>query len=289
MARVETLQDFSKTLYQLLKSDRDVNIAVAGFTGEGKSTFTYKLCKDYGLVSGVKWQPNFSTWSRNELLEWIDGKKGSKILKNGLKPKQLPEYSAINVDELWLLFYKRNWYDEKQIDSIATLNMCRDRHLLIIGNVPNFWDLDSAFLTRIRFYIYILERGKAWVFEQENNPFSNDPWNRNRNKILFRKLKNPFMLPNFVCEIQFPDFTPEEKIEYYEIRNRKRILAIDQSKGEKKEYYRDLKDQRNAVAKMLWQQNQGIVKGKKTKKLALRDFADAMGISREAARLILSA
>ncbi len=75
--------------------------------------------------------------------------------------------------------------------------MCRDRHLLIGGNIPNFWDLDTAFNSRIRFYVYIPNRGVAWVFEQENNPFSNDVWNRSKNEKGFRKYKNPYLLPNF--------------------------------------------------------------------------------------------
>lgn len=293
MPRVETLHSLAKICYQILLSDRDCNMAVGGMTGEGKSTFLSKLLQAYAKISGVKWDFNLMTWSRKELLEWIDGKKGGKVLKSGLREKQLPEFSAIDVDELWLLFYKRNWYDEGQIDSIGTLNMCRDRHLFIGGNVPKFWDLDSAFLSRIRFYAFVLQRGKAWIFEQENNPFADDTWNKNFNSKIFRRAKNLFMSPNFVCEVNFPDWTPAEKETYYAVRNEKRLMAIDQYKqDDQRERYHSIKSQRDKLIKLLFEQNADIVSHKKiakelgVSKLTNQGIADVIGISHEACRLI---
>lgn len=292
MARVETLESFALMCHKILRSDRDVNIAIGGFTGEGKSTCLTKIFQAYSKVSGVKWDFNFMTWSRKELLAWIDGKKGGKVLPSGLVEKQLPEYSAINIDELWLLFYKRNWYDEGQIDSLATLNMCRDRHLLIGGNVPNFWDLDSAFSSRIRFYIYVVRRGVAWVFEQENNPFSVDAWNKNYNRMLFRKIKNPYLIPNFVCELNFPDWLPSEKLKYYEIRNKKRVLAIEQGKGEKIERYSKVKKQRDTLLRMLFnidekfRENKEFIELFEWEKLTNKGVGDAIDLSISAVHLI---
>lgn len=286
---VKSLDEFALLLHKLLRSDRDVNLGISGFTGEGKSTFLIQLFKKYSELNKVKWNFNHMTWSRKELLKWIDGKKN----KDGLFEGQLPEYSSIALDELFLLFYKRNWYDEGQIDSIATLNMCRDRHLLIGGNVPNFWDLDSAFTSRIRFYIYIVNRGRAWVFEQENNPFSQDAWNKTLNKKMFRKVGHPYGLPNFLMEINFPDLSPKEKINYLSIRNKKRLMAIDQSKDDKKEVYRDIKRQRDTLIKLLLEMNKDIVKDKEVSKrlginkLSVKDLSDLLGISQSIIRMIL--
>jgi len=239
------IEEFALTNFSLIKSDRGNIIGVAGATGEGKTSFTNALLTEYSKISCTYWGFDRMTWDREELLEWIDGKKKSEPNKvTGLKPNQLPEYSAISPDELIQMFYKRTWYEYEQIDAISTFNMCRDRHLLIVGNVPSLWDLDGGLLTALRFYVYIPYRGIAWVFEQENNPFAKDRWNVNENKKIFRKNKNPYSIPNFVCEIQFRDFEGNEKEEYYKIRNDKRVKAISK-KNVDRERYKDIKEQRN--------------------------------------------
>jgi len=186
------------------------------------------------------------TWSRKELMTWIDGEKNTdKNKETELRPGQLPEYSCIVPDELFHMFYKRNWFDDEQMNAVSTFNMCRDRHLLVMGNVPDFWDLDGGFQKRVRFYIYIPERGVAWVFEQENNPFTKDPWNVTENKKSFRKTKTPARVANFICQIFYDDWTPEEKEKYYKIRNNKRVIALQESGSTKKERYKVIKDQRD--------------------------------------------
>ena len=152
---IATIEELAQIVSDLLRSDRDVNMGTGGFTGEGKTTFMIQLMKAYAKISNTYWGFNRLTWSRKELLTWVDGENNSQKDEYGLKKGQLPEYSSILADELFLMFYSRNWFDSEQIDAIATFNMCRDRHLFLGGNVPDFWDLDSAFRKRIRFYAYI--------------------------------------------------------------------------------------------------------------------------------------
>jgi hypothetical protein len=228
MSKIVSMQTFAQLIHKLLRSDRDVNIAVSGFTGEGKSTFTTQLQKTYAKTAGVYWGFDRMTWDRDEMMKWIDGDGDEK-------KGRLPEYSAILPDELFHMFYRRNWFEGGQIDAISTFNMCRDRHLFVAGNVPNFWNLDGAFQERIRFYAYIPERGVAWVFQQENNPFSKDQWNVNENLKYFRKYRNPYKCPNFIFEVRFPDWDEQEKKEYYAIRNEKRVKALKQKDESKKE------------------------------------------------------
>ena len=256
------------------------------------STFATQLLRDYSQVSKTYWEMDRTTWSRKEMMRWIDG-DGEK------KKGQLPEYSAILADELFNMFYRRKWFDDDQIEAIATFNMCRDRHLLIAGNVPDFWDLDTGFVKRVRFYIYITERGKAWVFQQENNPFTKDPWNVTENKKIFRKHKNPYNVPNFICEIPFDDWTPEEKRDYYGIRNIKRVEALKEAKEQKKEKYTDIKLQRDNAINMWYADRRQLSEALKTasrkdKKL-LKEWSkpptnqfisDVVGVSPEAIRLI---
>lgn len=250
--KVITVTEFATVIHKLLRSDRDVNLGIGGMTGEGKSTFATGLQKEYAKVSNTSWDFSRMTWDREELLTWIDGKPDSKVDRStGLRDGQLPEYSAILPDELLPLFYKRNWFDDDQIDAVSTFNMCRDRHLFVAGNIPSFWDLDSSFLKRIRFYAYVPERGRVWIFEQENNPFAEDPWNRSENKKTFRKKKNPYHCPNFLFEIHYDDWTPSEKEEYLKIRNNKRLQATKRgSKGIEK--YKDIKEQRNKLITLIF-------------------------------------
>lgn len=281
------LSHFSEIVWRLSRSDRDVNIAVGGYTGEGKTTFGFQFLREWSRASGINWPMSHTTWSRKELMLWIDGDKSKPPGRSGLRPGQLPEYSAILVDELFLLFYRRNWFDEGQIDSIATLNMCRDRHLLIIGNIPNFWDLDSAYTSRMRFYVYVPTRGIAWIFQQDNNPFSTDPWNKTLNRTIFQRKHNPYQCPNFVGEVRFPDMTPEEKRAYLEMRNSKRVEAIDLNK-DKKERYSKIKVQRDALIRMIFETHDLYRKASKEKvsKLSCKDISDVIDISPEAVRLI---
>jgi len=283
------LKVFAETIHKLLVSDRDVSIVFSGMTGEGKSTMLIQLFKEYQKIRGKKWDFKTMTWKRDDLMKWIDGEKQ----KDGTKTGQLPKYTPIALDELFLMFYRRNWSDSGQIDSIGVLNMARDRRLLIGGCVPNFWDLDPAFTSRARFYIFISERGKAWVFEQEINPYVKDKWNFALSQKIFRKDKHPYRLPNFVGEVYYDDLTEQEKEEYLQIRNTKRLTALDSSKKDKKELYTNIKNQRNDLIKLLFEYNKEVTKNKdimkkcNIKKLTTKDLSNILGITPTAISMIL--
>lgn len=252
MKREEKIMDVAKTFDDALQSDRDVNIAFGGMTGEGKTTCMWQLYKSFCKIRGTTPDFNCMTWDRQEVLNWVDGDSDGK--------GQLPQFSGIIADELISMFYKRNWYEDDQKSAIELFNKCRDRHLLILGAVPNFWDLDGGMLTRFRFYVFIPYRGTAWVFQQENNPFSTDQWNKNENRKVFRKKKNPYHCPNFLFEFHFKDFEPEEKKAYLEIRNTKRKNTEGQNKKKPVEKYGRIKSQRDAIIRFAYEMNAGTQK-----------------------------
>jgi len=287
--QILSLKQFAGQIFNICSSDRDTNVGVGGFTGEGKSAFSSLLLKEYAKISGVRWGFDLMTWSRAELMKWIDGEPKSEKNELGLRKGQLPEFSGILADELFTMFYRRQWFNEEQIDAIATFNMCRDRHLLLCGNIPNFWELDAGFTNRIRFYVYIVKRGVAWVFQQENNPFSEDNWNKRENKKVFRKHKNPYKIHNFLFEVHFPDWSPEEKLGYYDIRNAKRVTALDDSKDKpKKERYTKVKKQRDDMVNMLFDTEVKCPKCNiiHKNKLTNVEVAEVLGVSAEAVRLV---
>jgi len=218
--KVLSMNDFANMIHELLRSNRDVIIGTSGMTGEGKSTFSIKLQKKYSEIAGVPWSLKHNlTASRHSLMTWINGEPGSVADEvTGLKPGQKPMYSALLADELILMFYNRKWSDNEQINAIGDLNLFRSRRLLLCGNVPRFWRLDSAFLERVRYYVFVPKRGTAWVFQQENNPFTDDPWNRKVNSRLVAENGNPYKSDNFIGEIIFGDLSGDEKLEYEELR-----------------------------------------------------------------------
>ena len=232
---IQTMDDFAELIYGIQGTDRWVFIACDGEMGEGKSCFTSKLCSAVANMNDLPFSYEDSiTYSRKELKEWVDGEK------------RKPEKSSILADELISLFFKRNWYDREQIDGIELLNKCRDRHLAVIGNIPNFWDLDSAIFAALTFYIHIPRRGVAWVFRKDDNPFTSDKWHKKFNEKRFMKDRTPFRCRGFVCQINFSDWSPKEKERYYAVRNTKRRNTEGQR--EKKnvvEKYKKIKEQRD--------------------------------------------
>jgi hypothetical protein len=235
MRRIK-IKEFSNICAQILGTDRWILIGCDGDTGEGKSCLTSQLSKEVSKETKIRFSyENNMTYKREELRKWIDGDVKGKGRK--------PEKSVVLADEIISMFFKRNWFDAEQINGIELLNKCRDRHLCVIGNIPNIWDCDSALLSQLTFRIHIHERGRAWVFKKDPNPFVTDKWHRKENEKIFRKQKNPYNCIGFVCEIIFPDWTPSEKNKYYEIRNNKRV----RTESQRVEKYTYIKKQRNSL------------------------------------------
>jgi len=237
---VVTMLKFAETIGQIQKTDRWILLACDGEQGEGKSCFTSQLAKVTAVLNGTTFSYNDNmTFLRTELKTWLDGDEERK--------GQKPEYSVILADELISMFFKRNWYDFTQIDGIELLNKCRDRHLLVLGNIPNFWDLDSAIYPLISFWVHIHERGVAWVFQKDRNPFTQDKWHKRENEKIFARDKNPSRCKGYLFTILFDDWQPDEKEAYYNVRNEKRKNTEGQRKQEGLERYQKPKEERDRL------------------------------------------
>lgn len=227
---VENLQGFAKIIKDILMSDRYVLLVCDGDMGEGKSCFTSKLSKLVAQETGIPFSyDNNMTYLRSDIKRWVDGDADGT--------GKIPEYSVILADELISMFFRRNWYDSDQIGGIELLNKCRDRHMCVIGNIPNFWDLDSALKPIITFRVHIRQRGLAWVFSKDSNPFADDRWHRKFNEKMFIRDNGLFKCKGFVCQIPFDDWSDADKNEYYSIRNVKRVNTENQSN--KNEYIKE--------------------------------------------------
>lgn len=242
--KLETVETFAKFLTLKQKADWWELIACSGKQGVGKSCLLTQLTKRASQLNKIKYSYKDNlTWMRDEFIQWING-KGDK------KENQKQEFSAVLIDELISLFYKRNWANNEQNDAIELMNKCRDRHLIVGGNVPNFWDLDKALRGLFTFWIHIPKRGTAWVFEPDENPFAPDPWHVKYNEKVFAKAGNPYKCKGFVCELKYNDWTPEDKKEYYDVRNSKRINTEGQGKKDNNNI-KLLRSQRNKMIEMV--------------------------------------
>lgn len=127
---------------------------------------------------------------------------------------------------------------------LELLNKCRDRHLTLIGCVPEFHSLDKALLYLVDFWVHIESRSNAYVFKRDSNPFAKDSWNIKANHKLWvtKRIRNSV---NYVCDVNWNDWSSDEKEGYYTIRNKKRINTEDQ--GKRKDRKHKLRKQRDAM------------------------------------------
>jgi len=271
MTTNKDLKIFAKLIAKILKTDRWVFIVCDGDMGEGKSCITSQLAKLTALETKTHFSYNDNmTYLRSDLKKWVDGDE------NGKGQKQ--EYSTILADEIISMFFKRNWYDSEQIDGIELLNKCRDRHLCVIGNIPNFWDLDSAIYPMVTFWVHVAERGKAWVFQKDQNPFAIDKWHKLENRKRYAKTRNPQKAYGFVMEINFPDWDESDKDNYYNIRNVKRKNTEGQ-RANKVERHALIKKQRDELIRFIWLHFK-IKKRSRDPEITQKLLSEVMGVDR---------
>lgn len=242
-----TITEFAQTCADILKTDRYIMIVCDGEMGEGKSCFTSQLARKVAQITKTpfNYQDNI-TFLRSELKTWVDGDDKGENKK--------PEYSSVLADELISMFFKRNWYDSDQIDGIELLNKCRDRHLFVCGNIPNFWDLDSAIYPLITFWVHIHERGLAWVSMKDRNPYITDKWHRLENSKSFSKFGVPYKCRGFICEIKFDDWNDADREEYYNVRNTKRVNTEGQRTEKISRRGKRAVEQRNSLIRFMIQE-----------------------------------
>lgn len=218
MLRTKNVKQIAEFIADVLKSDREGIIVVDGDKGEGKSVLMAQICAATAPLTGTTFSfKDNMTWQRKELKAWIDP-----------GDEQKPEMSCIIADEIVSMFLAREWFDADQIDAIKLLNMCRDRHLLVCGALPNFWELDKAFRSQVRYWIHVERRGVGWMFEKSHNPGARDKWMQREIEKAYVKHGNPSKAPNFVCRVLWDDWDKWTKARYLRIRNTKRVGVENQ-------------------------------------------------------------
>jgi hypothetical protein len=224
---VTSLKRLANLILKIVDSDRDCFCVVTGETGGGKSVLSIILSEQVSRLTGqpFNYKKNI-VYNTEDLIKLIDGKD------------QLPERSVILIDEMINLMYKRNWHAAEQKKLLTLFDMCRDRHLIIIGCIPRFTNLDKHLLSsKVKLWFHLPRRGRAWTFMPDECPFIDDVWNiKNNIKTWYHfrgKMEhNLRRFKGFLDTLDFPDLTEQQKEVYLEVRKEKRKIELDKAPKE---------------------------------------------------------
>lgn len=206
----ELAGEINKTLHD----DYDFPIAITGVTGSGKSNFSIQLGKSLAELNG-----NHFDFESNVCFT-------RKNIEENIK-KHAPRYSLISGDEMINAMFKRDFANRKQISLIKLFNMCRYKNLAIAFVIPRFWSLDKEVRQNyIKMWVSIKRRGHAIIYIPDlEDDFSDDVWHKSENSKLVGHNKLHKSI-NYAGEIEFDDFTPEDKEQYIAIKEKKSLKRV---------------------------------------------------------------
>lgn len=225
---VITVDQFARMIRQHLRLDNDCVIAVTStFEGMGKSTCAAQLGKaidkKFGFERNVLFSPTVESMKH--------------MVAN------LPKYSVIDADEAIRILYKMKWGEKITIFLNQLYAICRQENLATILPMPRIQDFVEFWRNhKIKFWVFIVERGVAVIFFKDWNPFAPDPWYikenfqtvkkyRSAKKTIYysteEKLNALRRCTNFVGILRFDDLQDEDKIEYNEMKRKFSYADLD--------------------------------------------------------------
>ena len=227
-----TMAELVKVLKQRQDNEYDVNIAVSGKRGDGKSTLILKLFKRF---KGFK-QKKHQVYSREDII-------------NLLKKQQ---FSFCWDDEAINSGYKREFQTKGQHELIKIITTYRDNFNIFASAIPFFYSLDKDLRELVFLHIHIIKRGLAIIsMPLQDNIHQTDPWDTKNNSKKeegwqLKKIKDPeFRFPyhrlsTFIGYLKFSDATEKQKALYKQIKIEKRGFAFDNNEATKEHYELDL-------------------------------------------------
>jgi adenylate kinase family enzyme len=210
---------FCHKLDERVRNDYDAVLGVAGYEGEGKSTFSVQIAaKACGAsLQDVIRKGTIYTSDYTELEDRI-----TRI-----------DFPAVHVDEAIKFLYKLNWQKEAVIYLSTLFAVCRKHNKIVILNIPRFRDLTEYMRNhRVYLWVEIPVRGQAIVFTKNRSCFSKDPWNlRENDKLMETEFKDRKyseisprdyirfyrQLKTYMAHLEFQDLPPDVREEYQEI------------------------------------------------------------------------
>lgn len=214
------LGDFANMADERRKNKFDVNVAVSGERGNGKSTFLFKF-----FLKFDEFKPwDHIVYSRKDSVRLLEAQK----------------FGFIFDDEAITSAYKRNFFESEQKSLIQMLNMYRDQFNIYAMAIPNFYSLDRDMRDLVKFHLHIISRGVAVLHcPKTGTLYSEDKWDVKYNKKIEDswakiKKKDPGFKPpyhklsTFVAYIKFGDLGARQRRLYEKIKQKKRKELYDE-------------------------------------------------------------
>lgn len=249
MAEEISVKDLVNKFQKRVKADYDAVVAITGEEGSGKSCLANNIIEEY-LGRSCK--------TREELLEefqkYLIFSPNKEKVKSTIK--EAPRFSIINADEAVKILYKQNWASPVQKFLNMLYAVARQENLVSILCMPRFMDFNEFFRNhRIKYWLYIIDRGTAVFCAKDWNPFSDDPWLIKENNKYIKGLSKRKSMYEFTTEDKINTF---KKLPIYV-----GIVRFDDMASDLKKVYRKYKKQ-YSYEDMEEQTRESIQPGKKT-------------------------
>lgn len=230
------MADFIDMIKKRVRNDWDAMIVITGEHGVGKSTCMQIL--GFGLDENFDQEKNIS---------YIPTARNITEKFNGLN-----QYQVMGIDEAMEVMFKQDFMKDFQKTLIKMYARERKQNKITIMCIPSFADLNKSFRNnRVKYWIYIVERGHGIIMCRPQTPYSEDAWNlKSLDKDFFllleRKRATNLMpddivdslkkTPYFIDEFYFEDL-PNDKKEIYQrcVKEQRDIFyATEENELEKK-------------------------------------------------------
>ena len=254
MAEEISVKDLVNKFQKRVKADYDAVVAITGEEGSGKSCLANNIIEEY-LKRSCETREELLKEFQKYLIFSPNKEKVKKTIKDA------PKYSIINADEAVKILYKQNWASPVQKFLNMLYAVARQENLVSILCMPRFMDFNEFFRNhRIKYWLYILDRGTAVFCAKDWNPFSDDPWLIKENNKYIKSLSkrksmyefttedkiNTFQkLPIYVGIVRFDDMAPDLKKVYKKYKRKYSYEDMEEQTresiqpGRKAEWYSD--------------------------------------------------
>lgn len=205
-----------------VKNQLDVICMITGNRGSGKSTLGLKLCNPFPQYN----MKEDLVFGREEVMQHL-AKKTRGI---------------IHADEMINVTHNRDFYNQDQKKLIKGLNMYRDRENILIGCVPNFYDLDKQIRSLVTMRIDVVRRGLGVLHLPNQSAYSTDKWDSQFNEKLERKwlerghgFKPAFhRLTTFKGYLKFGDIGVAQRRLYLKLKDERRGKVFEEDLAQDK-------------------------------------------------------
>ena len=208
------MPNFTQNIMKRVRNDWDAMIVITGEHGVGKSTlmqqFGFEMDKHFDQKNNISYIPTVKNITE--------------------KFNAIQKFQVFGIDEAMEVMYKQDFMKDFQKALIKMYARERKQNKITIMCIPAFGDLSKTFRnTRVKYWIYVAERGHAVLLCRPPTPYSDDAWNlKLLNKDFDQTIKTKKVMnitsteiinslkstPYFVEEFWFNDL-PDDKKEIY--------------------------------------------------------------------------